>query len=75
MNQQDSKRRVAEAVREACLKAAQEAYENAGISGLCEEGRWECAMGAVRTLDVAAVIARYRSDLHEAKDVVPPDRK
>ena len=75
MNQQDLKRRVAEAVREACLKAAQEAYENAGISGLCDEGRWECAMDAIRTLDLEAAIARYRSDLNEVKDIGPPDRK
>jgi len=50
-------RSTAEAVREACLKAAQEAYENAGISGLCEEGRWECAVNAIRSLDIEAVIA------------------
>jgi hypothetical protein len=57
MNQQDSKRRVAETVRQACLKVAREAYENAGISGLCEEGRWECALDAIRSLDLEAVIA------------------
>lgn len=56
MNQQDSQRRLAEAVRDACGKAAQEAYENAGISGLCEEGRWECAISAIRALDLEAVI-------------------
>jgi hypothetical protein len=44
-------------VREACLKAAREAYENAGVSGLCEEGRWECAVNAIRSLDIEAVIA------------------
>ena len=46
-----------EAVRDACLKAAREAYDNAGISGLCEEGRWECAVAAIRSLDLEAVIA------------------
>ncbi len=34
--------KVAEVVRSACLEAALEAYEDAGISGLCAEGRWEC---------------------------------
>ncbi len=43
-------------MRDACGKAAQEAYENAGISGLCEEGRWECAISAIRALDLEAVI-------------------
>ena len=57
MNQLNLKQQIAEAVREACLKAARDGYENAGISGLCEEGRWECALGAIRSLDLAAVIA------------------
>ena len=57
MDQQDLKRRLAEAVRAACLKTAREAYENAGISGLCEEGRWECAVDAIRALDIETVIA------------------
>ncbi len=56
MDQRESQRRLAEAVRDACGKAAQEAYENAGISGLCEEGRWECAISAIRALDLEAVI-------------------
>ena len=57
MNEMDSKYPLVEAVRDACLKAAREAYENAGISGLCEEGRWECAVAAIRVLDLEAVIA------------------
>jgi len=48
---------LAEAVRAACLKAAIEAYENAGISGLCEEGRWECARQAIKELDLEKLIA------------------
>jgi len=58
MTQHDIKRRLAEAVRQACLNAAREGYENAGISGLCEEGRWECAVDAIRALDIEAVIAK-----------------
>ncbi len=57
MNEMDSKYQLVEAVRDACLKAAREAYENAGISGLCEEGRWECALTAIGSLDIGAVIA------------------
>jgi hypothetical protein len=57
MGEQDLKRRLAEVVREACLKAARDAYENAGISGLCEEGQWECAVNAIRSLDIETVIA------------------
>ncbi len=56
MNQLEAQRRLAEVVRNACGKVAQEAWENAGISGLCEEGRWECALDAIRALDLEAVI-------------------
>ena len=62
MKQRESQRRLAEAVRDACGKAAQEAYENAGISGLCEEGRWECAISAIRALDLEAVINALQQD-------------
>lgn len=61
-NQRESQWRLARAVRDACVKAAQEAYENAGISGLCEEGRWECALDAIRALDLDAVIAALPDD-------------
>lgn len=47
---------IAEAVRQACLKAADAAYEDAGISGLCGEGRFEVALDRVGALDLSAVI-------------------
>ena len=47
---------LAEIVRGACLRAALDAYESAGISGLCAEGRWEIAVQAIRTLDLRRVI-------------------
>jgi len=43
---------LAVAVRNACLNAALLAYEDAGISGLCAEGRWELAVQAIRELDL-----------------------
>ena len=49
--------KVAEAVRQAYVEAALDAYEDAQIRGLCREGAWEVAIDAVRMLDVAAVIA------------------
>ena len=52
----NDKTKLAEAVRAACLKAALRAYEDAGISGLCEDGRWECAVQAIQNLDLAAVV-------------------
>lgn len=49
---------IAEVVRQACLDAANDAYEQAGISGLCAEGRWELAVDAMRSLDLKALIER-----------------
>ena len=47
---------IGERVRQACLQAAIDAYEQAGISGLCGEGRWEVALDAIRQLDIAKLI-------------------
>lgn len=52
--------RVAEAVRAACLAAAQESYEEASMRGLCHEGAWEYAMGVVRALDVRNILTQFR---------------
>jgi hypothetical protein len=46
---------VAAAVRAACLRAAQDAYEQAASDGLCHEGAWEAALDAIRSLDLASV--------------------
>jgi len=47
---------LAETVRAACVEAASQAYEDAGIRGLCAEGRWEAAVTAIRQLDLARVL-------------------
>lgn len=49
---------VAEAVREALKTAAQQAYEEGGLSGLCPEGRWDLALDALGTTDLRPVIHR-----------------
>jgi len=46
---------VAEAVRQACIEAALAAYEDAGIAGLCADGRWEAAVSAMQSLDLERV--------------------
>jgi hypothetical protein len=48
--------RAAEAVRDACLMAALESYEEASIRGLCHEGAWECAIGAIRSLNIRHIL-------------------
>ena len=52
---------LAEAVRAACLKAATEAYEDAGVRGLCEAGRWEAAAGALQSLDLRRLVQELES--------------
>lgn len=47
---------LAEAVREACVTAALEGYENASMLGLCHEGAWEAAVSAIRMVDLRRVI-------------------
>ncbi len=41
---------LAEAVRQACIQTALDAYEQGGLAGLCAEGRWEMAIDALRTV-------------------------
>lgn len=48
---------LAAAVRDACSGAAIDAYEDAGIQGLCELGRFEAAVGAIERVDLAAIVA------------------
>ena len=56
----DTLDRLAEAVKSACLQAALDAYEQAGMSGLCGEGRWEIAVQAIRNLDLVQVLETHR---------------
>lgn len=51
-----ARRALAEAVRAACLRALLDGYEEAGLAGLCGEGRWELAIDATRTLDLEPLI-------------------
>ena len=47
---------LAKRIRDACLEAVLQAYEDAGVQGLCAEGRWEAAVGALQTLDLAPLL-------------------
>jgi hypothetical protein len=47
--------RQAEAVREACLAAAIEAAERAGVAGVCAEGRLDAALDAIRAVRVERI--------------------
>ena len=47
---------LAEAIRQMCIQAALSAHENARIDGLCHEGAWECAVDALRTVELATLV-------------------
>lgn len=48
--------RNAEIVREACIRAVLDGYQQAAMSGLCHEGAFEAAVDAVRMLDLGALL-------------------
>lgn len=52
----DDRRRLAMAVRHACVEAAKRGYEQAAISGLCAEGALEAALSAIQMVDVDALV-------------------
>ena len=55
---------MAEVVRQACIDAALRAYEEAGLSGLCQEGRWEYAVDAMRGVDLRPLVQALRPVVH-----------
>ena len=52
----DAHMQTAEAIRQACMAAALQAYDDAGISGLCHEGRWEYAVDAMQQLPLRPLV-------------------
>jgi len=62
MTTQHDTRYLADMVRLACIRAALEGYEHASMSGLCHEGAWEAAIGAMEMLDLDAVLHESSSD-------------
>lgn len=47
---------IAHAIREACIQAAMDGYEDAAINGLCHDGAWEAAIDAMRMLDTEEIL-------------------
>jgi hypothetical protein len=48
--------RLAACIRDRCREAAVRAYDDAGVQGLCAEGRWEAAVGAIETVDLKSLL-------------------
>ena len=51
---------LAKRIREVCLDAVLQAYEDAGIQGLCAEGRWEAAVDALRTVNLSPLLRQFQ---------------
>ena len=51
---------LAKRIRDACLQAALQAYEDAGMQGLCAEGRWEAVVGALKTVELAPLLRELK---------------
>ena len=51
---------IAEIVRVACLRAAQQGYERAAADGLCDEGALEVALDAIRSLDLDKILRELK---------------
>lgn len=56
MGDSDRESALADAVRRACIAAAIDGYHDASVRGLCAEGAWEAAVGAMQSLDVEALV-------------------
>ncbi len=54
----EEQRALAEAVRQACVQTALDAYEQGGLAGLCAEGRWEMAIDTLRTMRVEELLKK-----------------
>lgn len=48
--------RVAQSVRDACIDAAREGFQDASIQGLCQEGAMEAAVSAIERLDLEDLV-------------------
>lgn len=58
---QSKEQQIAQTVRNICIRASLEGYENATASGLCHEGAWEAAISAMRMLDLDAILETVRN--------------
>jgi hypothetical protein len=60
----DTQSNLVEMVRAASPDAALAAYGDAGIRGLCADGRWEAALASIRQLDLSLVLEPAADTAH-----------
>jgi hypothetical protein len=54
--------KIAKLLLAKCKSALISAYEDAGVSGLCEEGRWEIALSSLDSLPIEEIIKEALSE-------------
>ena len=59
---QEERTQIAEAVRSACVRAAQQGYERAAADGLCDAGALEVALDAIRAVDVDQILRALKTE-------------
>ena len=64
---------LAKRIRDACLQAVLQAYEDAGVQGLCAEGRWEAALGALKTVELAPLLREFKPPSANSKNPTSPE--
>ena len=48
--------KLAKKVKKACIQAAKEGFQDASMSGLCNEGAMEAAVSAIQRLDLKTIV-------------------
>lgn len=61
MNEREEKIKLAQKVKEACVQAAREGFEDASMRGLCNEGAVEAAIGHIQSLKMEQIIEEAKS--------------
>jgi hypothetical protein len=55
-----NEKRVAQKVKDACIHAAKEGFQDASMRGLCSEGAIEAAIGAIQSLDIKKIVTEAK---------------
>jgi|GEM_PF-410284 hypothetical protein len=55
-----NERHIGQTVRQACIQAAKEGFQDASMRGLCNEGAIEAAVGVVQLLDIEQIVAEAK---------------
>jgi hypothetical protein len=63
MVQDDNLRELAEKIRAAYVETAINSYEDASANGLCAQGAWECAVDAMRHLEIRDLLKEFPQEV------------